>query len=56
LADCWSWERATCFADRPDESAFAKHHAFASIARMEIKARQYNASTTTAYLTARMRD
>jgi acyl-CoA dehydrogenase len=45
LADSWTWGRALKFADGPDEVHLQ------SIARMEIKARPYEAGDENPYLT-----
>lgn len=50
LADSWTWARALRFADGPDEVHLQ------GIARMEIKARPYDAGVTNAYLTVPTRD
>jgi len=48
LADSWTWGRALRFADGPDEVHLQ------SIARMEIKARQYEPGKKNPYLMASM--
>jgi len=48
LADSWTWGRALRFADGPDEVHLQ------SIARMEIKAQQYEPGRKNPYLMASM--